>query len=111
MIDFDSTPRRWDTAVLGPMTEAAIRARYQPPNRYRVSRFRLDPEDESSGSMLPALCVCLGGSGTYHFGDTAISLAAGDYVGLPGGGYRDEAGAEGFEVVLVFEIGLPPGQG
>ena len=107
MIEIDDTPRAWDESSDGPLTEDALRARYQPKTRYRVSRFILPADDRSSGSMMVALCFCLRGHGRYIFGDRVIELSAGQAVRLPGGAYQQESDEDDvFDTVKVFE--LPP---
>ena len=108
MIDADDTPRRWDTAALGPLDEAAVRAHFQPESRYRFSRSRLEAGEDTGGGMISGVAFVLAGAGGYTFGDRRFELTAGDYVRLPGGSYAEHADEDAdFEVLLVFELPRP----
>ena len=111
MIDAEDTPKRWDEAALGPLTEEVIRTRYQPPISYRVSRFTLPPEDSCAGAMRSGLCFCLRGHGRFIFGERVIALSAGEYVLLPSGSFFQESDEdEIFDVVHVWELPFAPSE-
>jgi mannose-6-phosphate isomerase-like protein (cupin superfamily) len=108
MIDADDTPRRWDAATLGPMDEAAVRAHFQPADRYRFVRRRLEAGEDAGGSMIAGVVFVLAGAGGYTFGDRRFELTAGDIVRLPGGSYDVHASEDvDFEVLIVFELPRP----
>jgi len=94
---------RWDVAKHGPLSEANIRLRHQPPEMFRISRYSYDAGSRFSQSTRAGVCYVL--RGEVRFGET--KLHAGDEVSFDDCSCEVEVAGEGrVEVVFVWE--LPP---
>lgn len=92
-------------------TAQAIRARYQPETRYRVSERFYPPSTYFHGTGVEAPLFVLGGAIEISFEDDPerfIEVREGEYLLKPIGGYRmrvdDPSGAK---IVWVLEIPAP----
>ena len=100
--------QRWDEVACGPMSEAAIRALYTPPERFRISPSHYPPNTKFRGSMMSGQIYVLRGSCGYLFdGHDPIVLSAGDTVRFPEGDFdMFVLGNEEVYSVLVWELPL-----
>ncbi|MEM9360740.1 MAG: hypothetical protein AAGB04_31585, partial [Pseudomonadota bacterium] len=69
-----------------------LRAKFAPPQKFRVSEFKYAAGVKYNGSMLPGKCFVLKGNVTYQYDNYEIHLAEGEVGQLPQGSYTAIAG-------------------
>lgn len=82
-----------------------LRAKFSPPQKFRVSEFKYPAGENYGGSMLSGKCFVLKGNVTYHYDECDIHLVEGEVGQLPQGSYNANVGEDSeLEFVVVWEI-------
>lgn len=97
--------RRCEGNRFGPISLDAVRARYVPPEKYRITRSIILPGGIWGGSRRRSTVYIVSGSCVFAFDSDEWKLMPGDVAELPEGSYRFwvEGETEG-EYIQVFEL-------
>lgn len=94
----------WDVDENGPLSEDSVRALYQPPGHYRVSRRRFPSGTQFPGTMRAGRCYVMKGQCRYKFSGV-LDLRAGEVADLPAGDFDFQVlGPEDAEIIMVWEL-------
>ncbi len=97
------TVQNWDVNGSGELSEAAVRARLNHPERYRVSHHRYPPGTSFPGRAMAGTVYIIQGTCRYMFGDEEFLLHSGQCCELPEGGFTFKVvGDEPVEEVKVW---------
>ncbi len=93
----------WDQETYGVLCEAALRSKYQPPERFVFQSTRFPVGAKFKGVAKQGLCFVVRGMCRYRFHDVVL-IRANQYAELPEGEYEFQVvGPMPLEILRVFE--------
>ncbi len=100
---------KWQTRFSEELSEGAIRNRFVPSERFRISRYNYPAGARFSGGMLAGTCFVLSGQCSLTFGNDCAAIGEKDMVNVPGGSYSLQVdGQKPVELVFVWALPVVP---
>ena len=101
----ESNISRWQDKFPGEPSVVFLRSWFVPSGDYRISESSFPAGAKFPGSMRGGIIFIIDGSCNYDFGNINFHLSKGDFVEVPGGGYRFSVeGDRSVRLVRVYKL-------